>query len=296
MHLLITGAWQQAPEHFETIRQMGHSICFLQQEKDMLPCDPSRVEGIICNGLFLYHPIEQFPNLRYIQLTSAGTDRVPMEYVTEHKLRIHNARGVYSIPMAEFVLASVLNQYKNLDGFRENQAVRRWEKNRNLRELHGQTVCIVGCGSVGTECAIRFKAFGCKVIGIDLRPYSSEHFDIIHPITELDHFLNIADILLLAVPLNKETTRLIDKTRLEKLKPDTILINISRGAVIDQEALETWNGTAILDVFEEEPLPADSTFWEKKNRIITPHNSFIGNGNGERLSRIILHNLEATEA
>ena len=104
MNLLITGAWQEAKKYIETIEKMGHQVQFLQFEKDALPCDYEWVEGIIGNGLFLFHPIEKFKNLKYIQLTSAGFDRVPMDYVKEHKIVINNARGVYSAPMAEYAV------------------------------------------------------------------------------------------------------------------------------------------------------------------------------------------------
>ena len=172
MNLLITGAWQEAREHFDEIKALGHSIVFMQQEKDVLPCDSGWVEGTICNGLFLHHPIDAFPNLRFIQLTSAGFDRVDMDYVQSHGIEIHSARGVYSIPMAEFALCGVLRLYKQTRFFEENRRAHRWEKHRGLRELFGKTVVIVGCGSVGTECAKRFSAFGCRVIGADIASIS----------------------------------------------------------------------------------------------------------------------------
>ena len=292
MNILITGAWQQAKEHIEEIKQMGHEVSFLQQEQDELPCDPKTIEGVICNGLFLYHPIEQFTNLQYIQLTSAGTDRINTDYIKEHNITLHNARGVYSAPMAEYAIAGVLSIYKNLNQFRDQQKNHQWQKIRSQRELTSKTVLIIGCGSVGTECARRFKAFGCKIIGSDIQPQSNEAFDTIRPITELDNLLPTVDILILTVPLTKETTKLINKDRLNKLKKDAILINIARGKIIDQKALEEWNGTAILDVFEEEPLSEDSPLWDKEGWIITPHNSFIGEENGQRLSKLILTNLE----
>ena len=83
MNLLITGAWQQASEYIEQIEAMGHRVSFLQYEKDSLDCDYEWVEGVICNGLFLYHSIEKFTNLKYIQLTSAGMDRIPLDYIKE---------------------------------------------------------------------------------------------------------------------------------------------------------------------------------------------------------------------
>jgi len=290
MNLLITGAWQQAAEHFEEIRRMGHEIIFMQQEKDDLPCDPAWVEGIICNGLFLSHPIEQFANLRYIQLTSAGFDRVPMDYVQAHDIEIHNARGVYSIPMAEFAVAGVLSLYKELGEFRDQQKEHRWEKRRGLRELAGRTVVIVGCGSVGTECAKRFKAFGCEVVGVDLYTRIDEQFDCILPLQELDDQLKKSDVVVLTVPLTEQTRGLINEKRLGLIRG--MLVNISRGAVVDQQALEKWNGEAVLDVFEEEPLDAGSEKWDKKNAVITPHNSFVGDGNNQRLSQLILENLK----
>ena len=94
MKLLITGAWKCTSEQLNQIETMGHSVIFMQNEKDELPCLYEEVEGVICNGLFLHHSIEKFTSLRYIQLTSAGFDRVPMDYVQAHGIAIHNARGV----------------------------------------------------------------------------------------------------------------------------------------------------------------------------------------------------------
>ena len=109
MNLLVTGAFACTESDLNQLRECGHEVIFMQQEKSPLPCDASWVEGVICNGIFLSHPIEQFANLRFIQLTSAGFDRVPMDYIKEHGIEIHNAGGVYSIPMAEFAICGVLN-------------------------------------------------------------------------------------------------------------------------------------------------------------------------------------------
>ena len=135
MNLLITGAWTDAKKHIAEIEAMGHQVRFLQQEKDELPCTYEWVEGVICNGLFLHHPISRFINLRYIQLTSAGFDRVPMEEVQRRHIEIHNARGVYSIPMAEFAIAGVLDLYKDMARFREQQKRHEWSKNRSIPTL-----------------------------------------------------------------------------------------------------------------------------------------------------------------
>lgn len=297
MNLLITGAWQEAKKKINEIENIGHRVVFMQYEKDELPCDYEWVEGVICNGLFLYHPIEKFINLKYIQLTSAGYDRVPMEYINEHNININNARGVYSIPMAEFAIAGVLQLYKHMDRFAENQKDALWNKERNLSELFGKTVCIVGCGNVGTECAKRFKAFGCKVVGVDIVTREDKNYGKIELIDNIDEVLVYSDIVVLTLPLTEHTFHIINKDRFEKIKTESVLVNIARGAVVDTaamiEALDNKKlGGAVLDVFEEEPLDEKNRLWSMKNVIVTPHNSFVGDGNGERLSNVIIDSLK----
>ena len=295
MNLLITGAWQNAKENIDSIEKMGHTVVFMQYEKDELPCDYLWVEGVICNGLFLSHPINKFENLKYIQLTSAGYDRVPMDYVKEHNIEIYNARGVYSIPMAEFAVSGVLQLYKNSKFFIKNQQNKIWEKDRNLIELYGKTVCIVGCGSVGTECAKRFKAFGCKIFGVDLVTIQDVNFDDIIHLEKLDEILPKSDVVILTLPLTKDTYHIIDKKRLDNLKDGSVLVNIARGAIVDTEALITALENklygAVLDVFEDEPLLNDSNLWNFENVILTPHNSFVGDKNFFRLNSTIILNL-----
>jgi len=296
MNLLVTGAWSEAKAHIPELERMGHEVRFLQQEKDALPCEPEWVDGVICNGLFLSHPIEKFKNLRYIQLTSAGVDRVPMDYVEAHGIEIHNAHGVYSVPLAEFALCGVLQIYKQSRFFYENQRQHKWEKRRGLVELAGKTVIIVGCGSVGTECAKRFSAFDARVVGVNPVPRDDCCYERIVSVDDLDGLLAQADILVLTLPLKEDTYHMVNARRLALLKSTAILVNISRGAVIDTDALIAWlqrtaTASAVLDVFEEEPLSTDSPLWDLENVIVTPHNSFAGDGNKQRLFRLILDNV-----
>ncbi|WP_461809607.1 NAD(P)-dependent oxidoreductase [Faecalimonas sp.] len=293
MNLLITGAWNDAKKYVDKLQQKGHNVKFLQFEKDELPCEYEWVEGVICNGLFLTHSIEKFVNLKYIQLTSAGFDRVPMDYVKEHKIEIHNARGVYSIPMAEFALFGVLEIYKKGKFFLENQKLHIWEKHRELLELFGKKVCILGCGSVGTECAKRFKAFGCEVTGIDLFVRTDENYNTILELSKLEVVLLESDIVILTLPLTDETKYLMNDEKFMAMKEGAVLVNIARGGVIDinalVRALSRLRGV-VLDVFEEEPLGENSLLWKMQNVIVTPHNSFVGDGNRERLASIIIEN------
>lgn len=294
MNLLVTGAWQQAVNYLEQLKK-EHKVVFMQWENGELPCEYEWIEGIVGNGIFLSHPIEKFEKLSYIQLTSAGYDRVPMDYVKEHHIEIYNARGVYSIPMAEFAIGGVLQLYKQARIFSNNQKNHQWIKRRGLLELNEKSVCIIGCGSVGTECAKRFSAFGCHVVGIDLYPGENQYYQKILHLNMLDTVLPEMDIIVLTIPLTKETHYLINNSRLEKLKEGAVLVNVARGAVVDIVALENnldHLGGAVLDVFEEEPLSKENKLWDREDVILTPHNSFVGENNQKRLSKIIMENLK----
>ena len=296
MNLLVTGAFACTESDLNQLRECGHEVIFMQQEKSPLPCDAAWVEGIIGNGIFLSHPIEQFANLRFIQLTSAGFDRVPMDYVEQHGIEIHNARGVYSIPMAEFALSGILQLVKQSRFFNENQKQHIWEKSRTLGELAGKTAVIVGAGNIGAEVAKRLKAFDVTVVGIDITTAERPHFDKIQPLENLDEQLKTADIVVLTLPLTDDTKGMFQKSKFDLMKSNSIFVNIARGQlVIESDLLDALNSKkisgAVLDVFDTEPLEKTSPLWDMDNVIITPHNSFVGEGNGDRLSRLILSNI-----
>ncbi|MBE5744198.1 MAG: hydroxyacid dehydrogenase [Clostridiales bacterium] len=296
MKLLVTGAFRCSDNQLEYIKSLGHEIVFMQNESDSLPCDYLDIEGVICNGLFLYHHIKKFSNLKYIQLTSAGYDRVPLDYVKEKGIKVFNARGVYSVPMAEYALFGVLSLYKHGKFFYKNQEEKRYEKNRSLIELFGKTVCVVGAGNVGTECAKRFKAFGTKVLGVDLFVREDDAFDKIYPLSSLDEVLKISDVVVLTLPLDKNTENLFNENRFNVMKQGCVFVNIARGKIVDEtaliRALDNKLFGAVIDVTVNEPLPSDSELWEKENVILTPHNSFVGDGNNQRLFDLIISNLK----
>ena len=296
MNLLITGAFDWTQNELNKLCELGHEIHFMQNEKDTLPCEAEWVEGIVGNGIFLYHSIELFQNLQYIQLTSAGFDRVPLTYIKEHNIKIFNAKGVYSIPMAEFALCGALQLYKKSKFFEANQKKHYWEKHRGLLELYKKSVCIIGCGSVGNECAKRFQSFGCDVFGVDINPYNNDLYKKMFSLEELDYALSNADIILLTLPLTEKTRNLINFKRLNVMKRNSILINIARGGIVDTDALifalNNHIGGAVLDVFSDEPLSPNNVLWDLDNVIITPHNSFVSEGNHNRMLDVIMTNLK----
>lgn len=297
MKLLLTGAFRCTEKQLEKIKALGCEILLQQDERAELLGEYLEADGVICNGLFLYHDIDDFKNLKYIQLTSAGLDRVPLDKIKARGIRLYNARGVYSVPMAEFALCGVLQLLKQSRFFYENQKKSVWEKHRSLSELSGKTVCIVGTGSVGTECAKRFKAFDTTVLAADIAKPQSEYYDEYLSMDKLSKALSKSDIVVLTLPLTDDTKHLFNRALFLQFKKGAILVNIARGAIVNEndltEALQNGIlGGAVLDVFEEEPLSADSPLWKMKNVILTPHNSFVGNGVGKRLYKTVYHNLE----
>lgn len=295
MNLLITGAWNATESEKSELEGLGYRILFLQNESEALPIEAWKIDAVVCNSLFLFHPIWEFTNLKLIQLTSAGLDRVPLDEIRSRGIALYNAAGVYSVPMAEFALSGVLDLYKQRFAFRKSQEAHRWEKRRDLLELSGKRVLIVGCGSVGRACAERFRAFGCKVDGIDAVPIDSPFFDRIYLLDKIEDVLPESDVVLLSLPLTKETEGLFDARLFSQMKDGAVFVNLARGRLADINALLSNLARlrgAVLDVFPEEPLDPSSPLWDEENVILTPHVSFIGDVNPVRLYRLIYQNLK----
>ena len=299
MKTIVTGAFRTTEEELNILRSLGLDITLHQDERQPVE-HPEQYEAAICNGLFLYNDIRAFTGLKYIQLTSAGLDRVPMDYILTNGIEIHNARGVYSGPMAEFAIWGVLELYKQGRFFADNQRQHRWEKHRGLMELAGKTVCIVGCGSVGSECAKRFSAFNCRVLGIDIETRTQLYFESVQTLNCLPDVLPQSDIVVLTLPLTETTRHLFSETLFQQIKTGAVIVNIARGPILDTQALikalNTKLSGAVLDVFEEEPLDKNSPLWDLDNVIITPHNSFVGEGNHGRLTDLIIENLTSFDS
>lgn len=299
MKLLVTGAFNATAEQLDMLTSLGFEIMLQKDERGKPECDFSEADAVICNGLFLYHDISLFKKLKFIQLTSAGLDRVPLDEIRKRDIRLFNARGVYSVPMAEFALAGVLNLYKHLNTFYENQKAHIWQKDRELRELCGETVAVVGCGSVGTECAKRFSAFGTKIVAVDITKPESEIYSEFYNINDIKKALGIADTVVLTIPLTDETRGMFNEEMFSHFKDGSVLVNISRGAVVNEKdlvkALESGIlSGAVLDVFENEPLAENSELWDMENVVITPHNSFVSSKNNTRLFNLAYDNLKTS--
>lgn len=293
MNVLVTGAFQLNSEELAALEAAGHRVFVHPDERTPVE-QPERYEAVVCNGLFLYNPIERFTNLRLIQLTSAGLDRVPLDYIRNHGIELHNAAGVYSVPMAEFAVCGILQLYKQSRFFAENQTQHKWEKHRGLLELSDKRVCILGCGDVGREIAKRLKAFACRITGVNRTVRVLPDFDEVLPLDKLAETAAACDILVCCIALTPETRGIVGKEVFNRLHDGAVFVNIARGALADEAALTKWlqsGGRAVLDVFEEEPLPETRPLWDMENVILTPHNSFVGDGNRARLWETIKESL-----
>ena len=299
MKILISGTICKNKETVDKIKELGHTVFLVEDET--LPLEKqndflSEFDWVICNGLFLYNDITKFSSLKAIQLTSAGLDRVPLRYIEERGIKLFAAAGVYSVPMAEFAVCGVLQLYKSSRFFYNNQKTKTWEKKRDLIELFGKTAAIIGCGNAGDEGAKRFSAFGCDIVGVDIETKTSPLYSKIFPVSELENVMKKSDIIILTLPLTDKTKKIVNADNLKRAKNGAVIVNISRGGVLDTEALiASLNSNlkgAVLDVFEDEPLPSSSPLWKMENVIITPHNAFVGDGNEKRLENIILSNLK----
>lgn len=296
MNLLLTGCFPYTEAQMEMISSLGFTVCFLQQEKDELPMVASDIDATVCNGLFLSHCVDDFARLKFVQLTSAGLDRVPADVLRARGVELFNARGVYAVPMAEWAVFKVLEQYKHGRFFDEQQRVCQWMKHRDLREIAGIKVAVVGAGNVGQEVAKRFKAFGAVTVGFDVHTNVTSHFDQMEMASGLQSQVGCFDVVVVTAPLLPSTRGLLSRGVLEALKENAILVNIARGGLIDEKAMcevlvERKDLFAALDVFEEEPLPTDSPLWRLENVAVSPHNSFVSNGNNKRMFDVIYRNL-----
>ena len=289
----------------QTRLEEKHDLFFLDDERiplsgQPLRFDPACIEGIVCNFFFQHNAVADLPRLRHVQLTSAGLDRVPVEELKARNIRLFNAGSAYAVPMAEWAVGKILELYKCSAFFARNRRERRWEKRRDIRELSGATAAIVGFGNVGRCIAQRLQAFGVSILAVDIVADASGLADAWYPVAELGNALEQADIVVLTLPLMASTYHILDDGKLARMKPDAVLVNVARGPLIDEAALlehlrrgRFW-GVA-LDVFEREPLDSSSPLWTCDRVILTPHNSFVGTGNQERLFQVLLNNLEHGE-
>ncbi len=239
-------------------------------------------------------------NLRWVQATSAGAgEQVRAAALAPEELErvtVTTASGVHAGPLAEFCMLGLLYFIRGVPRLQADQRAHRWDE-RPMGELSGRTLVIVGLGAIGNEVARMAKAFGMHTIGINRRGHSDfAEIDAVHQSDRLLDLLPQADAVVVTLPRTDETLGMLDAQALQCMRPGAVLVNVGRGAVIDEPALvqalvEGRLSGAALDVFSTEPLPTQSPLWDLPNVLITPHTAALSMRENERIVELFIKNL-----
>ena len=213
--------------------------------------------------------------LRWIQALGTGVDGICDRAALREGIVVCNLHGVHGDSMSESALLSMLALARDLPRNLRAQSRHAWDR-FTVRLLAGRTVGILGVGAIAADLAPRCKALGMTVIGISSARREVPGFDRMFGREQLVEAVRTVDFLILLTPYSAETHGIVDARVLEAMKRDSVLINLARGGIVDEQALlaALRDGTiagAALDVFSTEPLPADHEFWDMPNVIITPH-------------------------
>jgi phosphoglycerate dehydrogenase-like enzyme len=262
------------------------SIAFLRRfPKDERMEVLSRAEALLSWNLRRELPagaLQQAPGLRFIQLLSAGADNVDFSAVPEQALLAGNV-GAYAAPMAEHAVAMTLSLAKRLAQQNAALASGRFDQSALSRTLNGAVCAILGFGGIGQATARLMRAFGASIYALNSTGRTPEPVEFVGTLADLDQVLAVADVVVIALPLNAVTRGLLGPRELGLMKPDAILVNVARGAIVDERALydrlrTTPQFSAAIDAWWDEPSGGGEfqtayPFFELPNVIGSPHNS-----------------------
>ncbi|MDD3173385.1 MAG: D-2-hydroxyacid dehydrogenase [Herbinix sp.] len=242
--------------------------------------------------------VKKMTNLKWVHIGQSGMDSLPFDTLAKNNIFLTNSKGINSVTIAEYVMCMMLNHIRNTFVFYEANKRKEWDKFTHLDELAGKTIGIFGLGMVGKEIAKRAKAFDMTTYGLNIVKDPIDNIDLIFTPDERIEMLKICDYVVICMPLTNETKYIISKKELEAMKSTAILLNVGRGPIIKTtELIDCLNhqgiAGAILDVFETEPLEADSPLWSMENVLITPH--IAGDRQASympRMMNILCNNLE----
>jgi len=214
-------------------------------------------------------------NLKWVQALGTGVDNLVDAPSLRKDVIVTSIHGIHGPPVSEAAIASMLALARDLPAAVRAQDGRKWRR-WPAKLLHNKTVGIFGIGAIAEELAPKCKAFSMRVIGVSSAPRAVPGFDRMHPRDKLADVVGEFDFFVLLTPLTEQTRNCIDAKVLAAMKPGSFLVNLARGGVVDETALvEALNAGhiagAALDVFIEEPLPADHPFWGMENVIVTTH-------------------------
>jgi phosphoglycerate dehydrogenase-like enzyme len=276
----------------------GRQVVITHQREEIETC-LDQIELAV--GGFSHDLIPRAPNLRWLQTWGAGTDWL-MQHpeLADRDFLLTNASGVHAIPISEHIFAFLLAFARKLPRSIRAQEKHLWQRTirSELFELSNKTMLLIGVGAIGKRTALIAAAMGMRVWGVRRNPTTSEAG--IERMVGQQAWLDLlpeADFVVLTVPLTNETHHMVNAEAFARMKPSAHIINIGRGATIDEQAMiEALRSGQIagagLDVFATEPLPEDSPLWDMENVITTAHYSGITNEYDQRAMQIFLENLQ----
>lgn len=245
------------------------------------------------NAIYPRQAVTESATVKWVSVGGSGTDHLrPWD---ETRLTVTNAAGVAADMMAEYAIGAMLSFSLDLRGFARHQTAHRWTAGK-VEPIEGKTVLIIGLGKTGHAVARRAKAMGLTVLGVRARPQASDLIDEVHAPEDLPALWGRADFIVCCVPLLASTRGLIGQEAFAAMKPTAVLIDVSRGHIVEEAALLSalMQGRlkgAALDVFSCEPLPGDSPLWDFENVIVTPHCSSVYDGWDVKSARMFAINL-----
>lgn len=296
--------WRSPPEMAATVRQRWPEMRVVDlPHYDRIT--PELPDTDIFVGLALRpEQLCQAPRLKWVHTTSAGVGQLMYPEFRSSGIILTNASGVHATSMAEHIAGMIVAMARDFPGAMRFQAQRKWAQQeiwdgpRRPRELSGAVALLIGFGAVGRAVAERLRAFGMHILAVT----RSGNADLAlaeraFPAAELNDALRGADYVILAAPETPETHHLIGTKQLAAMKPSAILVNVTRGSLVDQAALiaaleKRAIGGAALDVASPEPLPPENPLWAFENVFITPHTSGISERLWPRETELLMDNLE----
>ncbi len=288
MKLLLSNTNLLQEPSKQRLREAGYQIF---EDPQAVALD--EIDVLVDQGLMRQYHFDQFPKLKFLQLMSAGYDYLNLDQVRKQKTILCNGRDLYSIPIAEFVVARILEHLKNLSAIQEDQRHKHWEKRLELGELHGRRALVLGTGSIGHEIMVRLQAFGVSVDGVNSNGRPIPGFVSTYALETVHQNLATYDYVINALPLNENTRKYVSTPFIQAMKEGAVLVNIGRGQTMDESCLmdcASHLGALILDVFDAEPLPETSPLWTLENAMISSHTSFGSTENKKRAETLYTTN------
>ncbi|WP_226585166.1 D-2-hydroxyacid dehydrogenase [Halobacillus litoralis] len=235
--------------------------------------------------------------LKWIMVLSAGMDRMPFEKINERGILVTNVRGIHAQPMAEYAISMLLQVSRKEKKLMEQEQKQEWNRKLVMNEISGKTMVLLGTGAIAQEVARLAKAFKMKTLGLSRSGRSKEYFDQVFPVSQVDLVLQTADFVVSVLPSTSETKHMLKAEHFTIMPSDCVFLNMGRGDLVSSEViLEAVQNRqishAVLDVFEEEPLPEDHPFWSEEKVTVTPHISGISPEYVPRGFQLFEENLE----